>query len=239
MNVTPYTKNYEYIKDLDQFFSYDEKNKEMRFIGSELKLYIPQRYEVYDMLFIAETVKTLAVFDMVIDDKYHAGLLMLATIEIEPDDVSNTIVDGIPFLVLTLSKGARFICHTERIADNTIVYSLWMEFITRGKLLYNIGYEALSTLFDQAGPMCGANLNVDHVIFEVIYAHLCRDPENRSIQHRHSDNKDFKLIPLRDVGYATTSSSSKLIGSYFREALNSALIQTSETRHPFEDLLRS
>lgn len=240
MAFTPYGKNYIKTKDLDAWFEFNAKTKEMTFIGDSLVVYIPKRYEVYDLLTISETVKTLAVLDLVINDTYHSGLLMLTTIEIEPDDVSNTTIGDVPFLVLTLSKGSKFICHTDRIADNTIVYALWMEFITRGKLLYNIDYDTLSRLFDQAGPMCSANLGVDHVIFEVIYAHLCRDPENLAVQYRHLETKKgFKLIPLRNVGYATTSTTSRITGSYFGAALNSSMIQTVEEKTPLESLLRS
>ena len=88
--------------------------------------------------------------------------------------------------------------------------------------------------------MCDANLNVDHVIFEVIYSHLARDPENLSIQYRHTDmNNDFKLIPLTSVGYSTSSTTSRLLGSYFGNALNASLIQEVNVETPFENLLRS
>ena len=240
MAQTPYDKPYEHIKDIDQFFDYNEKTKEMIFTGDSLVVIVPKRYEVYNYLTIAETVKTLGVLDMIIDDKYHAGLLMLANIEIEPDDIAQIVIGELQYVTLTLSKGSRFICNTERIADGNIVYSIWREFINGGKLLYNIDYETLSTLFDQAKSMCDANLNVDHVIFEVIYSHLARDPENLSIQYRHTDmNNDFKLIPLTSVGYSTSSTTSRLLGSYFGNALNASLIQEVNVETPFENLLRS
>lgn len=240
MKATPYTKPYKKIKDVDQFFSYDDKTKEMRFISNSLTIIIPQRYEVYQLLEISDTIKTLAIFDMIIDDIYQAGLMMLTTIEIEADDVNKIMIGDIPYIAITVSNGSRFICNTERIADSNIVYAIWMEFITRGKLIYNINYDTLSTLFDQAKTMCDSNINVDHAIFEVIYSHLCRDFENLSIQYRHTDrSNDFKLIPLRNVGYATISTTSKIMGSYFRESLNSSLIQTNLTKSPVEDLLRN
>lgn len=240
MSVNPYKKELIHIKDIDQFFEYNSETKEMTFIGEALEVLIPKRYEVYNYLTISDTVKTLAVLDMIINDTYHVGLLALTTIEMEADDVSTIMIGEIQFVALTLSKGSRFICNTERIADGDIVYSLWMEFITRGKLLYNIDYDTLSTLFDQAKSMCDTNIDVDHVIFETIYSHLSRDPNNLSVQYRHTDMKEaFKLISLRSVGYATTSTTSRLLGSYFGSALNSSLIQEVQERTPVEDLLRS
>lgn len=240
MSNTPYTKSYEKIKDIDQFFEYNADTKEMIFNSESLVIYIPKRYEVYDQLNISDTVKTLAVFDMVIDDKYHAGLMMFVNIEIEADDISQIMIGNIQYVVLNLTKGSRFICHTEIIADDSIVYTIWMEFISRGKLIYNIDYQTLSRLFDQSKSMCNVTIPVDHAIFEVIYSHLCRDPDNLAVQYRQTDmKKPFKFVPLTNVGYSTTSTTSKLLGSYFGQSLNSALIHTNDTQTPLEGLLRS
>lgn len=240
MAVKPYSKDYQHLDDIDQFFEYNPKTKEMTFTGSSLVVYLPKRYEVYNLLTISDTVTSLAVMDLVINDTYQAGLMMLTTIEMEQDDITQIMVGDLQYYMLTLSQGSRFICNTERIADSTIVYALWMEFITRGKLLYNIDYDTLATLFDQASSMCDTHIGVDHVIFEVIYSHLCRDPENLTIQYRYTDmQKPFTLIELRSVGYATTSTTSRLMGSYFASALNSSLINATAENNTVEDLLRS
>jgi hypothetical protein len=236
----PYLKDYIKLDKIDQYFTYHPETNEMVFIGESLVVMIPRRYEVYDLLTLADTVKTLAVVDLVFDDTYRAGLLMLTTIEMEPDDVSTIMVGDLQYVRCTLSKGARFITNTERIADSSIVYAVWMEFITRGKLIFNIDYDQLATLFDQSKSMCDQNMNVDHVVFEIIYSHLCRDPDNLTIQYRYTDgNKPFRLIALRNVGYATVSTTSRLLGSYFGEALNASLLQTTTEHSEIEDLLRS
>ena len=240
MATTPYLKDYVHIKDVDKFFEYDPKTKHMTFIGTSLEIYIPYRYQVYDLLLLSDTVTTLGVFDMIINDQFQAGLLMLTTIEMEPDDVSTLMIGELQYVKLTLSAGCKFICNTERIADSSIVYSFWMESIARGKLPYFIGYEALATLFDQAKNMCDQDINVDHVVFEVLYSHLSRDADNLTIQYRHTNmEKPFTFIELRNVGYATTSTASRMMGSYFANALNSSLLQTTTEHSDFEDLLRS
>jgi hypothetical protein len=240
MAGNPYLKTYQPIKDIDQFFSYDPQQKSLTFNGTSLVVYAPKRYEVYNLLKLADNVTTLGVVDLIINDTYQAGLLLLTTIEMEPDTVSTVMVDEIQYIKMTLSQGSKFICNTERIADASIVYSCWVEFIARGKLPYFIKYDELATLFDTTKSICDQALNVDHVILEVIYSHLARDPDNMSIQYRLTDMKEaFKFISLRNVGYATTSSTSRLLGSYFQNALNSSLIQTTSDHSEIEDLLRS
>lgn len=240
MTANPYLKEYQHIKNIDPYFLYDEKLKCMTFVGESLVVYIPQRYSVHNLLKLEDTVTTLGVVDLIINDTFQAGLLMLATIEMEPDEVTMVMIGESQYVKLTLSHDSKFICDTERIADSSIVYSLWMECVARGKLPYFIGYDELSTLFDRSKSLCDQNINVDHVVLELIYSHLCRDQDNLAIQYRHTDmKKPFDMIALRNVGYATTSTTSKLIGSYFSDALNSSLIQHTTNHSEIEDLLRS
>jgi len=240
MITNPYLKTYEKINTIDQFFKYDSDKKQTTFIGKTLVVMIPKRYEVHNLLKIADTVTTLGVVDLIFDDTYRAGLLMLTTIEMEIDDISTVMLGDLQYLKVTLETGAKFICNTERIADSAIVYAVWMEFIARGKMPYFIDYDSLSTLFDRSQSLCDQKLNVDHVVLEIIYSHLCRDPDNLSVQYRYTPmDKPFELISLRNVGYATVSTTSRLLGSYFSNALNSSLIQTTTEHSEIEDLLRS
>ena len=237
MKSAPYLENYTKISSIDKYF--EKRGDELIFIGESLKVYILQRWESYHLLEVSDTVKTIGIMDLVIDDRYRAGLLMLASIEIDPDDSTTVTVDGNTYVILTLSKGNRFICITNVVKDKSITYAVFMEFITRGKWMYTLGYDSIARLFDQAKSMCGAGIPVDHVVLEVIYSHLARDPNNISVQYRHTPMAgDFEMIPLRSVAYATTSTTSRILGSYFNEAINSALINPSEQQHPFEQLLR-
>ena len=238
--MTPYQKTYTHIKDIDRFFEYDDKQKTMTFTGNSLIVYIPYRYSSYNLLTLADRVTTLAVIDLVIDDEFQAGLLMLTTIEIEPDEVSTIMVGDLQYVKLTLSNGSVFIHNTDRIANGDIVYALWMEAITRGNLPYFIGYEALSTLFDQSKSMCDHNLPVEHSVLEIVYSKLARKADDLTVQYRHTDMKeDFAMIALRDIGYANDSTTARLMGSYFSQGLNSSLLQTTTEHSQIEDLLRS
>ena len=237
----PYKDTYTKITDIDKYFKYDDKNKEMIFMGDELKIYIWQRFEVYQLLQISDTVQTIGIFDMVFDDTYRAGMNMLAMIEIDPDD--STIVnvqDSGSYVVLTLHKGSRFICRTDIVRNTNLIYSVFVEFITRGKWPYIFDYNNIAALFDNAAKLCDAKLPIDHAILELIYSHLARDSKNISIQYRHTDmTEPFEMIPLRSVGYAPTGNASRILGSYFGDALNAALVNpNTDQPHIYEQLLR-
>ena len=164
---------------------------------------------------------------------------MPTVIEIDPDDTITMNVGDTTYVVLTLHKGSRFICRTEVIKDSGNIYSVFVEFVTRGKWLYTFDYESTAKLFDYVNELCGAKLPVDHVILEIMYSHLARSKNNISIQYRHTDMKgDFEMIPLSSVGYATTSTAARLLGSYFNDSMNATLITDVTNNSPFEDLLK-
>ena len=236
----PYNLNsLEETQDLDRFLQIDPKTKTMVFTGKKLQLYIPERFSVYDLLEMGETVKTITIGDIVVDDKYHASMLMLAQVELAPSEITTVMVDAVQYVCLTFYTGDRFICNTELIMNGNIVYALYVEFISRGKMPYFMSYADMAILFDQAKPMCDTNLKVDHTILEILYSHIARDQDDYNIQYRYTDQvKDPHMIALRDISYGPTSTSSKLIGSYFQQALNSVLLDEPDTNHEMEDLLR-
>jgi hypothetical protein len=232
---------YEHIKDIDRFFIYDAKEKIMVFNSEKLVVSVPTRYGSYNLLDISETVTTIAVMDLVIDDKYQASLTMLAKIEMEYSDTSRKMVDGVEYHVFTLYKGDKFMCNTELVKDSSTVFAIYSEMITKGHPIYTLNYENISHLFDKTKQISGVNLNkVDHVIFEIIYSHIARLKDNLSVQYRHTEmTEPYKFIGLRNIAYSTTSSNARILGSYFDSGLNSSLLTDVTTISPLEQLLRT
>lgn len=235
-----YKKNYTHIKDIDKYFKYDDKNKQMIFIGDSLEIRIPKRFEKYDLLMIESTIKYLAICDLIIDDTYQAGLYMCAVIESDiGSDLEFRTILGNPYVVMTLSYGDVFIHKTEVIKNQNIVYAIFEEFLVQGKPIYTINYDNIFNLFDQSKSMCDANLSVDHSILEVVFSHLYRKASDKTVLYRFTDMKeDGVLIALKSVNYATTSVTSKVLGPYYNIGLNSSLLVENEEMFPVENILR-
>ena len=239
--ANPYgSKSYEHITDVSKYFKYDDKKKTMLFVGSELKCYVSSRWEVYGHLEVSDTVTTVGIADLIIDDKYQASLFMMAKIEMDYGEIGTKLIDGIQYYVLTLHHGDRFICNTELIKDSNLVYAIYSEMVGKGNYIYTLDYDHIAFILDQSKSMCDANLKVDHVIFEMIYSHLSRDKDNLAIQYRHTDmTKPAEFIPIRSVSYAPDSTTARVLGSYFEQGLNSSLLQEQgDSLQPLEQLLR-
>ena len=239
MPNSPYAYPVESIKDIDRFFKFDPDKHTMTFIGNSLELRIPKRFETYGMLEVTETVTALAVLDMIIDEKWQCGLNLPAKIEIAPSVIGEMVYEENAYQVLHLEHGDQFIKHTQVIKDQSIIYALYVEFITRGKTIYTLDYVGLALLFDRVKQMTGSGIGVDRVLFEVIVSHLARDPDDIFKQYRYTDmSKPMHLVRLRSVSYAPTSTTARMLGSYFDDGLNASLVHHEDKEQTFENILR-
>ena len=235
----PYTKSYTKIQDIDPFFEYDSEKKTMRFIGETLEVRVPKRFEVYGLLQVHNNVETVGIMDLIIDETYQAGLHLLAKIVTYPTNIWVTTIQNIEYMVFSYTTGDLFIENTEVVKDSNIIYAVYVEFMTRGNMMYTFTYNDIARLFDSSKIVTGSSIPVDHSILEMVYSHLSRDQDNKFDQYRHTDmSEPFSFIALRSVGYAPDSTTSRMLGSYFDEGVNANLVHENDTRHPVEDLLR-
>jgi len=228
------------ISDITKFFRYEKEKSRLVFIGEDLNVLVPKRYSVYNLLIVEDTVRTLGIVGLEIDNRYSAALLLLSEIEMAPSEVTEVTIEDKQYLKLNFKKEDVFLVSTKEIQNSSITYSIFVEFITRGKLPYFLSYKNIAYLFDSALTMTSTNLDMDHVIFEIVYAHLHRDKDDITKFYRNTDmKKPPQSIPLRSVNFGPTSTTAKLLGSYFDDGLTATLISHSDTRHDIEDYLRS
>jgi hypothetical protein len=198
------------------------------------------KFQAYDALTIGDTVTTPGVMDMIFDNKYHVGLNLLASFTIVPSDMGRMTYNNIEYLVLHLKEGDVFMTSYRVIQDPHIVYVLWSEFVTQGKVPYFFQYQDMLRLFAHARELTGQGIGVSASVFEGIIAHLSRDRDKISIQYRLTDQtKPFKMVALNSVSQAPTSTIARINGSYFRDqGMTSALRWQVDETQPFENILR-
>ena len=223
-----------------QFFNKDDKTKEVKFTGDRLDVYIPRRYENHDSLTVRDTILTLGIFDMVINNSIHVGYYLPAYIGMIPSEVDDVSYQGEPCVKATFYKDDIFIKNTNVVRNQGIVYIIFKEFVSLGKQPSFISYRDSAFMFDSAQKVCGVKFPVDHVIFEILFSHLYRDLDQVTIPYRNTDMTKIPVrIPLTAVAHATTSTTAKLVGSYFENGVNSALVNQSDESSDIENLLRS
>lgn len=223
--------------DFFSFFEY--KDDAYFFIGDTLLAKIPTRYEAHNLLSYGDTIRTLCIFDVEINKQYKYGYNFPAVVTMEPSYIYKEREDDVDFIVGEFHKGDKFIAHDVVMQQPFIAYATFVEFINNGRVPSFLSYNQMAVLFDNISRICNFNPRINHAVFEMIYAHLSRDPDNMNIKYRHTDmKKPAAHIGLRNVAYGTDSTTTRLIGAYAGDGINAVLLNKSLENHDMEDLLR-
>ena len=227
------------IKSVKKFFKRDNEKRTITFIGNSLEVRIPKRFETYRMLEITDVIKALGIVDLVIDDKFQCSLNILGRITIIPSRYEEIVLKDIPYLVAYLEHGDIFIKDINIEQQDSVIYAVFNEFVTRGKPLYTFTYTDFALVFDRVKQFLGRGLGVDRAVFELIIAHISRKQDDLFKEYRHTDMKEPPtFIDLNNFSLAPTTTSSRMMGSYFDDGLTASLITTSKENAPFENVIR-
>lgn len=224
--------------DLTKYFKHTAE-KSVIFTGDTLEILIPKRYESYGCLEIQSTISTVGIFDMILNEKDHVGYFLPAHIVIEPSAIENIVLKDDAYVKATLHNGDVFIKSSIIIKTQQLAYVIFKEFVMLGNMPKFISYNDCAFLFDSVQKVCDLRFEANRVVFEIIWAHLAKDPHNIMVPYRLTKmDEPPNLIPLREVAHAAESTTSKLIGSYLGDSINSALVNPTDKPSELEDILR-
>lgn len=219
-------------------FSQEKKGGPVIFTGDLCKVRILEKFENYGCLRVTDVVNTLGVFDMEVDGK-TSGMFLVGHIEMHPSDIDTVEIDDNKYVELTFRKGDTFMVTTNTVKDALSAFAVYVMYIKYKNVMAAMSYEDQATIFDRIKKTCGLGFDVDHVIYELIFAHLSRDPDDFTVPYRNTDmNSDFIRINLSDVTHASRSTSSRVVGAYFADGINAAIVNPNTAHSPIEDLLR-
>lgn len=211
----------------------------------DVKVYIPVRFTEKELATVGAEVYTVAIFAMVVDDKYMAVSTVNAMIRLKPSAIATVKFDGDSYLELSFPAGSVVIADTKVLRQDSLPYMIFDELISKGRVPWYINYEDLAKLFDTAESHAGVGFDRVHSILEMFAAAISRDPENRTRFYRHVydevNGAPVSLpahIAFRSITHGASNTTSRLMGSYFNEGMTSALVHPSESNEAIEDLLR-
>lgn len=226
--------------DISKFFEQDDKESCVRFVGDKLECFIPVRYKAENYLIVEDKVQALAIFSMTINDTIECGLQLPAVIQIDPSETYETTIDDEKYLVAVLTKGRRLMCSLNVMQIEKISYFIWREFLSLGHFPRYINYQNVNTLFNDMKEVTGRGMNGNHVILEIILAHLFRDRKDLNKKYRYTDMKDPPAtVTLQDVSYGPSSTHARIFGSYSDTGRNAALLNQADNNSEMSDLFRA
>jgi len=201
------------------------------------KIYTPEKYMGSPLGVMENDIKILGIYGIVVDGYY--GVSRAATLlGIEPSTVNNVLINDTEYLEFTFQPGDKVVSNINVVQSSTLLYWIYNEIISKGKVPWYISDMDLAQLFDTAKLHANGNLHGDPAILELIAAVITRDSKDKMVYYRHSSKGTPSFVPLSSVGYGATNTTSKLLGSHLAEGITSALTVESKQNESIEDLLR-
>jgi|SRR6185312_6158920 len=211
-----------------------------------VKIYIPSRFAERNLATIGIETRICGIAGVVVEDRYYGLFLVNAMMQIDPTSTLKVMVEEDEYYEFSFDAGATVMPTTQLVKQDTLVFRIYDEFIAKGRVPWYMGYDELGKLFDTAKTFAGANIGQNHEVTELLVSMIARDPSDRSKYYRQTvkSREDLikhppAIIPLRSVQYSATNTVNKLAGSYFQDALTSALVSPGSRTERIEKLLRT
>ena len=233
------------VRDADHVKTYLQELPDGSLITTKgCKIIIPARFEERGLAEIGLDTFIIGIYAMVVEDKYYAVSLVNMMIRITPSSTLKIKNNGVEYYEFTFDPGQTVMPRTNLVRNDILVYKIYDEIVSKGKVPWYLGYEDLGHIFDTALSHGGANIGTDAEVTELIISIISRNSKDRTQYYRSSINsiEDLKLNPpvyisLKSVPYAATNTTNKLAGSYWSEGVVSALVSPSDRVERVESLL--
>lgn len=227
-------------KSLMQYMLRTKTGNGLIFNGDSMQVFIPQRYEVHDLLVVENVVKSLGIFQINIQGENEPyNLVLPAILTLKPSVTVQKKVNDIDYLICKFEKGDTFLESMTIIKQNFVISKIFIEFMRNGNMPPFLNYDQMATIFDVAQITSGASLPVPHAVLEMMIAHCARNPDKLSEKYRFTNGKKTPVfLGLRDTTNIRDSTTSRLVGSYMMDGINASIVNQSQQRSEVEDLLR-
>lgn len=210
-----------------------------------VKIYIPVRFSERGLAEIGVDTYICGIYAMTYDDKYYAVSTVNASIRIQPSSTIRVKINGVEYFEFSFDAGGIVMHSTNLVKIDVLVYKIYDEIISKGRVPWYLEYDDLGKIFDTAYKHAGARIGEDAAVTEFIISIIARNPADRTEYFRTCVNTEADLakvkpafIALKSVTYAATNTTNKLAGSYYSVGVVSALVSPSTRTERIENLLR-
>lgn len=234
------------IRDADKVHACLSETKDGQLLAlKEVKIYIPTRFADHKLAVVANEIRIVGIFAMVVEDRYYGVSNANAIMQITPSSTTVVDINDDEYYEFRFDKGSTICPNINLVQDNSFVYRIYDEITAKGHVPWFISYEDMGKLFESSVYHGNMTLGPNNIPLEMIAASISRDSKDRTKYYRHtiqSMSDQLKrppaFIALRNVMLGATNTTARLMGAYFDEGLLSALVNPSEKTEGVESLLR-
>lgn len=210
----------------------------------DIKIQCPQRFADRGLAKIDTETKVVGILAYIFEDKYYAVTTVNAMIQLTPTETNRIDINGEPYFEFSFAAGSTIIPNLNLVKQDTLVYTIFNEFLSKGKVPWYINYFDLGKLFTTARKYAGTSLAENQEVIELIVSMVARSSDDKTKYYRATIESLQDIVtrppvitPLRSVQHGATNTTTKIAGSYFSDGLTSAIIDPSERTERIEKML--
>lgn len=207
--------------------------------STDLTVMFPSRYLDSNMAVIDNTTRVIGIF-AIIDNKNNYSVVNVPTmIELSPFSVEEITVDNVKYKLLNFHKDTVFIPNNKSVVNADNIYNLFNDFFAYGRVPWFLSYLDVSNIFLESSKYLGNSIGSGILAFEVLSSIIARDPKKYTTYYRLSNSKDNpKFIGLQDLYYSYNNTGAKLIGSYLKTGITTAILDPETKSSETTNILR-
>lgn len=205
----------------------------------------PVTYENANLATMGSESTVFGIFPIIFEDSYYSLNLTNAPFRMQPSAIEKTKINDVDYYVLKFEADSVLFESTDLVMSDKSIYYAYNYFIEKGNIPWYLGLWDLANLFNTSVEHAGVNLG-NKSTMDIIIMTMARDSKSIQKLYKHviQDVNDVitnppEIIPFDSVLWNTSDTTSKLNGSYFSDAVNSALVNKSERVEIIEELLRT
>lgn len=208
------------------------------------KIMIPVRFAEHNLATLGSQVYICGIYAIIVDDMFYAISITNAMMRIKPSSTDKVSVNDEPYYVFTFDPGSVVIDSNTLVKKDVLVYEVYSEMISKGRVPWYLGYLEMSMLFKSAAEFAGVNIGDQPEVDWLLISLIARDPKNINAYYRSTIQSMDDLVnnppiwtPLQKVSLAATNTFTKIGGNYFKDGVRSALVNPSTRAERIETIL--
>lgn len=210
------------------------------------RIQIPARWNDRFLATVGAETFVLGIMAIIINDTHYAVSNVCAQFRLNPDRVSRVMVEDEEYYDFYFEKGSKVFESVNLLKQDTLVYYLFDEIITKGNIPWYMTYNDLGKMLDSTIYYTDTRLAENCEMNELIISLIARDGQDRTKYYRTAiKDQEYvaktppEYVALSSVVYSASNTLNKLAGSYMSEGIVSALVSPSTDVSRIEGLLRS
>ena len=233
-------------RDADHFKSFLFATQDDRLVTKQkLTICFPAIYENHELAFITDEVLVLGMVALIQGDKYCVNKVA-AFMPLTPSEIYREKVEDEEYVFLTFDEGSTVCRNVNLMKEDTLVYYIYDHFISNGRIPWYFSYLDVVDLFGSAAKHTGITLGETSSVIEAVCCTIARNAQEGRLMFRTGKRTLEELqkekplwIPLSNIQFGAADTTSKLLGSYFNDGLNSAIAYKTKKIDPIEEILRT